>query len=99
MGRGERLRNGTRDSSEGEIGCPIFEGQLLLRHVVNTVTFSRPLLSPIMRIMTDPKRIMTKKILGRRALLEGRAPNEVTEHGSFLRPPQHWAVMAVNAVL
>ena len=37
-GRGERLRNGTRNSSEEENGVPIFEGQLLLRHAVNTVT-------------------------------------------------------------
>ena len=37
-GRGEGLRNGTRNSSEEEIGGPIFEGQLLLRHAINTVT-------------------------------------------------------------
>ena len=37
-GRGERLRNGTRNSSEEENGVPIFEGQLLLRHAANTVT-------------------------------------------------------------
>merc|ERR1719323_1824901 len=37
-GRGERLRNGTRNTSEEEIGGPIFERQLLLRHGVNTVT-------------------------------------------------------------
>ena len=37
-GRGERLRNGTKDSSEEEIGGQILEGQLLLRHAVNTVT-------------------------------------------------------------
>merc|ERR1719351_15589 len=33
-GRGERLRNGTRNTSEEEISGPIFERQLLLRHAV-----------------------------------------------------------------
>ena len=36
-GRGERLRNGTRDSSE-EIGGQICEGQLVLKHAVSTGT-------------------------------------------------------------
>ena len=40
-GRGERLRNGTRDSSEEEIGDQICEGQLVLKHAVSTVTVLR----------------------------------------------------------
>merc|ERR1719434_666581 len=39
-GRGERLRNGTRNTSEEEISGPIFERQLLLRHAVNRATYS-----------------------------------------------------------
>ena len=63
-GRGERIRNGTRDSSEEEIGDQICEEQLVLKHAISTVTVLRPLLSHILRIVTDPKRILTKKFLG-----------------------------------
>ena len=70
-GRGERLRNGTKDSSDEEIGGPIFEGQLLLRHAVNTVTVHTTALFPILRIMTDPNRILTKKFLGDQPCLKG----------------------------
>ena len=46
-GRGECLRNGTKDSSEEEIGGPIFEGQLLLR-LLNTVTVLTTAYLPIL---------------------------------------------------
>ena len=40
-GRGERIRNGTRDSSEEEIGDQICEEQLVLKHAISTVTVLR----------------------------------------------------------
>ena len=82
-GCGERLRNGTRDSSEEEIGGPIFEGQLVLTHAVNTVTVLTT--APLSysenydRSQTD----LDQELLGTQALPERRAPCEVTENGSF----------------
>ena len=69
-GRSERLRNGTSDSSEEEIGGPTFGGQLLLRHAFKTDTVHRTAFL-ILRIMTDPKRILTKKYLVHKPCLKG----------------------------
>ena len=71
MGAVNMLGNGTKDSSEEEIGGPIFEGQLPLGMLLTRSQFSRLLLSPILRIFTDPKRILTKKYLGHKPCMKG----------------------------
>ena len=82
-GRGERLRNVTRDSSEEEIGGQIFEGQLVLKHAVSTVTVLTTAPLSYSENYDKSQTDFDQELLGTQALPEGRAPCEVTENGSF----------------
>ena len=81
--RGERLRNGTKDSSEEEIGGQIFEGQLVLKHAASTVTVLTTVLLSYSENYDRSQTDLDQEVLGTQALTEGRTPHEVTENGLF----------------
>ena len=82
-GRGERLRNGTRDSSEEEIGGQIFEGELVLKHAASTVTVLTTVPLSYSENYDRSQTDLDQQVLGTQALTEGRTPHEVTENGLF----------------